>query len=602
MKRFLPYFSLLKPLKWKFLVAVVAGAIAAVASGFGFPFMIKSIFPLIFVNGDTGEVAEVPGWMEIFLSAIGQDARSQTMVVLVACCFLPMMFIIRGVFGYINMMFINWTGMKVLEAIRLRVFERLQRLSLSFHQKRKEGDLLTRVMDDTQKLQDVVVKSSSDLIIQPLTLVAAIGFLVWVSLEDSKAFFILIALLSLPACVLPMRLIGVKLMKKAESLQTRTGDLMAAVSENLSSQQEVRAYNMQDQQVGWMKGLCEQYIFSKLKVIKYKFLIAPAIEIIAAMGISFAIYFSSQDGMDLPTFMSMVAALFFAYEPVKKIGTIHSAFKEGEASLVRLEEILYSDEEILDVDNGEEFEIVRGEIGVHGVSFSYANDTILNNVNVDIRAGQTVALVGPSGVGKSTFASLILRFYEVQKGKITVDGVDISLVSKHSLREQIALVSQNPLLFRGSIRDNILVGKFSANEDELIMAAKKAHAHDFIMGLPDQYDTQLGERGEGLSGGQRQRVAIARAFLKDAPILILDEATSSLDTESEAQIQIQLKELAAGRTTLLIAHRFSSIREAERILVFGPSENGGGIVGDGSHEELYQSCDLYRSLYDRQGA
>ena len=596
MKRFLPYLSLLLPLKWKFIAGVLAGAVAAFASGFGLPFMTREVFPLIFSSEETGKVAESPVWMKSIIEGLGMDSGSPSAVIILACCVLPAVFVVRGVFGYINVYLVNWCGLKVLEAIRMRVFDRLQRLSLAFHQRHKEGDILTRVMGDTMQLQSVVVRASNDLVVQPFTLLSAVGFLVYAAVTDSKVFFILIALLSLPVCVLPIRMAGKKMLKKAQALQAKTGDMTAAVSENLASQREVRAYNMQDQQVSWVESLSQQFMRFQMGVIKYRYLVSPAVEIVAAAGISFAVYYGAQHGMTLQSFLSLVMALYLAYEPIKKMGAIHSLIKQGEASLDRLEEILNSTDEIQDGDHVHKIDRVLGGISMKDVSFSYDEHVALGEVNVSIDAGQTVALVGPSGAGKSTFASLIPRFYDVDKGEVAIDGVNIATLRKNDLRNQIALVSQHPLLFRGTIEDNIRIGDPSATREEIIESAKKAHAHEFIMQLPEQYDTHVGERGEGISGGQKQRVAIARAFLKDAPILILDEATSALDTESESQIQNQLTELAKGRTTLIIAHRFSTIKIADRILVF----DKGGIVADGPHEEIYQSCKLYKDLYDQQ--
>ena len=596
MKRFLPYLSLLLPLKWKFIAGVLAGAVAAFASGFGLPFMTREVFPLIFSSEETGKVAESPVWMKSIIDWLGMDSGSPSAVIVFACCLLPLVFVVRGVFGYINVYLVNWCGLKVLEAIRMRVFDRLQRLSLAFHQRHKEGDILTRVMGDTMQLQSVVVRASNDLVVQPFTLLSAVGFLVYAAVTDSKVFFILIALLSLPVCVLPIRMAGKKMLKKAQALQAKTGDMTASVSENLASQREVRAYNMQDQQVSWVESLSQQFMRFQMGVIKYRYLVSPAVEIVAAAGISFAVYYGAQHGMTLQSFLSLVMALYLAYEPIKKMGAIHSLIKQGEASLDRLEEILNSTDEIKDGDHVQKIDRVIGEISMKDVSFSYDEHVALGDVNVSIDAGQTVALVGPSGAGKSTFASLIPRFYDVDKGQVAIDGVNIATLRKNDLRNQIALVSQHPLLFRGTIEDNIRIGDPSATREEIIESAKKAHAHDFIMQLPEQYDTHVGERGEGISGGQKQRVAIARAFLKDAPILILDEATSALDTESESQIQNQLTELAKGRTTLIIAHRFSTIKIADRILVF----DKGRIVADGPHEEIYQSCKLYKDLYDQQ--
>lgn len=596
MKRFLPYLSLLLPLKWKFIAGVLAGAVAAFASGFGLPFMTREVFPLIFSSEETGKVAESPVWMKSIIDWLGLDSGSPSAVIVFACCLLPAVFVVRGVFGYINVYLVNWCGLKVLEAIRIRVFDRLQRLSLAFHQRHKEGDILTRVMGDTMQLQSVVVRASNDLVVQPFTLLSAVGFLVYAAVTDSKVFFILIALLSLPVCVLPIRMAGKKLLKKAQALQAKAGDMTAAVSENLASQREVRAYNMQDQQVSWVESLSQQFMRFQMGVIKYRYLVSPAVEIVAAAGISFAVYYGAKHGMTLQSFLSLVMALYLAYEPIKKMGAIHSLIKQGEASLDRLEEILNSTDEIKDGQPTTELGHVNGAISMKDVSFSYDEHVALGEVNVSIDAGQTVALVGPSGAGKSTFASLIPRFYDVDKGQVAIDGVNIATLRKNDLRNQIALVSQHPLLFRGTIEDNIRIGDPSATREEIIESAKKAHAHDFIMQLPEQYDTHVGERGEGISGGQKQRVAIARAFLKDAPILILDEATSALDTESESQIQNQLTELAKGRTTLIIAHRFSTIKIADRILVF----DKGRIVADGPHEEIYQSCKLYKDLYDQQ--
>lgn len=598
MQRFRPYFSHLKPVWLRFTLALFAGGIASFASGFGLPFMTKEVFPLIFMDATTKKMAELPGWMHWIFTLFGQQDPTTQSIVLLACMMLPLVFVLRGVFGYINTYLINETGLCVLESIRLSVFARLQTLSLSFHQRHKEGDLLTRVMTDTFQIQTVIVRVSSDLIIQPMTLLSALAFLAYAALTDSRVFFILIALLSLPLCVLPIRWAGKKLLRKAQSLQTKVGDMTATVSENLSSQREVRAYNMQNQQVEALRGLSESFLRFQMGVIKYRYLISPVIEIVAALSISFAIFFGARHGMTLQSFIALVMALYLAYEPVKKIGSIHSLVKQGEASLNRIEEILLSHEEIVENAPAYTPEKIEGNIKLKHISFSYQKEDLpaLQSVNINIPKGQTVALVGPSGAGKTTFASLIPRFYDPTQGTVLIDGYDIKTLSKNSLRSHIALVSQNPLLFRGSVYDNIRIGNPHASQQDIISAAQKAHAHDFILELPEGYDTLLGDHGEGLSGGQRQRIAIARAFLKDAPILILDEATSALDTQSESLIQKELQLLAKGRTTLLIAHRFSSIRHAQRILVF----QEGRIIGDGNHETLYRDCPLYAALYDGQ--
>ena len=334
--------------------------------------------------------------------------------------------------------------------------------------------------------------------------------------------------------------------------------------------------------------------------MKYNYLISPSVEVLSVFGICLAIYLGAQKGLTLEIFTPIIMAMYFAYEPVKKLGAISASLRAAEASLERVEHILHAEDTMPDVEKPRVLDSVNGEVQFDKVQFSYGDEPILTDVDLTVKPGQTVALVGPSGAGKSTFVSLIPRFYEVNGGGVKIDGVDVRDLSKKDLRSQIALVSQQPLLFSGTISDNIAIGKPGATKQEIENAAKHAYAHDFICSLPDGYETTVGERGEGLSGGQRQRVAIARAFLKDAPILILDEATSALDTESESQIQSALRELSDGRTTFLIAHRFSSIRDAERILVFDKMPVGGQVVADGSHDELYAGSSLYKDLYDKQ--
>ena len=281
-----------------------------------------------------------------------------------------------------------------------------------------------------------------------------------------------------------------------------------------------------------------------------------------------------------------------AYEPLKKLGAIHSLFQQGRASVERIEHILHADETIAEPAHPKSSPNPILELSFNQVTFAYGDEPVLHDVNLTIPAGQVVALVGPSGAGKTTFAHLVPRFYDPQQGEVCLNGISVRDFLKHDLRQQIAIVPQTPSLFLGTLEENIRVGKMNATQEEIETAAKKAFAHDFIMQFSEGYKTAVGERGDLLSGGQRQRIAIARAFLKDAPILILDEATSALDTESEAMVQQALADLVKGRTTLIIAHRFSTIRIADRILVF----KNGRIVSDGTHEELEKTDPIYQAM------
>ncbi len=591
MKRFKPYFHYLKPLKVKLAIGIVAGVIAGAAMSAGLPLMMKHVFPVIFADGNTGETKEAPEWLEYIA---GNN------ILMVACLMLPLVFVVSGVCGYISKLLLNYVGLRVLESIRIDVFRRLQYLSLGFHGKQKGGDLISRVMGDTAVMQQVLSKVVFDMVILPGALLGSIATIVYLCLDDSSVLSMLIGLMTVPICVFPIRSFAKKLSKKASLMMGKQGDMSATVSENLASQPIVRAYLMEEDQVGKLKEDTSKFLQFNMGVLKYRYLISPSVEIVSAVGVGIAIYFGAKQGLTLDKFLPLLIALYAAYDPVKKLGNLSSMIKEGEAALDRLEFILLSKDEILDPANPKSLGKVRGDVDLIGCDFSYGDEVILSDLNVKVKAGETIALVGESGSGKSTFVSLIPRFFEVGKGEVRVDGALVSEVSKSDLRQNIAIVSQQPLLFRGTIADNILVGKKGSSMEEVIKASKNASAHDFIESLPDGYSTELGERGEGLSGGQRQRVAIARAFLKDAPILILDEATSALDSDSEAQIQEALRELSKGRTTILIAHRFSTIRDADRILVFSKTTKGGKIIADGSHAEVYDSCYVYRSLYDKQ--
>jgi subfamily B ATP-binding cassette protein MsbA len=320
---------------------------------------------------------------------------------------------------------------------------------------------------------------------------------------------------------------------------------------------------------------------------------------VTALALAFLLVRGRMCGLDLTDFMAIAASLFFTFDSMKRAGTAWNRFNEAQGALKRLSEVLLEPNTIPQPENPQSFAgRVKGEICFHHVNFAYEpGKPVLRDINLTIPAGQVVGLVGPSGSGKTTFASLIPRFYEVTGGAVTVDGIDVRDLRSQELRGQLSLVGQQALLFAGTIRENIRLGRMTASDAEVLSAADSAAVSKFLPNQPRGIDTELGQGGAGLSGGQRQRVAIARAFVKDAPILILDEATASLDAESEREIQEELDKLAQGRTTLIVAHRFSTIRNAHRILVF----DAGRIVGDGTHDELYAGCPLYKELYDRQG-
>jgi len=569
-----------------FLIGVAAGVVYAAASGAGLPLMTKIVFPILF-----SEKVDLTNPYVIWLtSKLGEISRNDLLIY--TCLWIPAVFLIRAVAGYTNAYFIQYTGMRVVESIRTDLFIKLQSLPLAFFRKNTSGDLLARVMNDAQLLQQVIAQASSDLIKQPATMLFALAMVGWMSYRDKSLFIALIALVSVPICIFAIRFAGKKLTKRAAALQSRGGDLSASLSENLQSALEIRGYNLQQSQIDRFKTRIAEILKLGMKVVKYRQIISPSIEVVAATGFAAALFFGVRAGMTRDAFLALGMALYMSYEPIKKLGNMHSLFQQGKASVDRLNHILHSDDTISNPDSPKPCPDSAVGIEFDHLTFAYHEEPVLHDVNLTIPAGQVVALVGPSGAGKTTFAHLVPRFYDPQHGEVRLNGVSVKDFLKHDLRACIAVVPQTPSLFMGTLEENIRVGKLDATREEIEIAAKKAFAHDFIMGFQQGYQTPVGERGDLLSGGQRQRIAIARAFLKDAPILILDEATSALDTESEAMVQHALAELVKGRTTLIIAHRFSTIRIADRILVF----RDGRIVGDGTHEELQNTDPIYQAM------
>jgi subfamily B ATP-binding cassette protein MsbA len=488
----------------------------------------------------------------------------------------------------------------MLEGLRQEVFAKLQELSLAFYQRHKSGDLVTRLINDTGHLRAVMVDLSSDIIKQPFTLLFAIGFLIYESVKRENALFAIIALLSVPACIIPIRLVARRLAKKSRQVALRNGELAALVTESVQSPVEIQAYNLQEQQKQRFATRVREILKLSLKTIRYRSLTGPLIEFISVCGFMAALYFATRSGMDRGTFTALGLALYFCYDPVKKLSTLNEQLRSRVGSLERLEYLLNLQDTVPNPMTPERVPAFPAEIRFDDVSFVYpgGEDVLpaLSEITVRIRPGETVALVGASGAGKSTFVSLIPRFYDPTGGRVSLGGVDLRELDKNALRDRIALVPQLPALFDGTVAENIRIGKLAATDAEVREAARHAYVAEFVEALPEGYDTLVGERGASLSVGQRQRIAIARAFLKDAPILILDEATSALDSESEAMVKKALRELMQGRTTVMIAHRFSSISLARRVLVF----EEGRITGDGAPEVLGGTHPVYSRMSELQ--
>jgi subfamily B ATP-binding cassette protein MsbA len=489
-------------------------------------------------------------------------------LVIASCLFIPFIFLVRSVGGYFSSYWMSEVGMRATEGFRGCVFERLLQLPLQFFGKHASGDLLSRVLSDTGILQAGVIRTGGDLVKQPIVLISAVTFLVVEAFKNEGVFFALVGGISIPLLVFPIRTLGKRLKKKSAALQEKGGEMSGMASEVIQNPLEVRAYNLQGILGKSFDRIAAQRRRLELKMVRYRSILSPVVEVVAAIGFSFSLYLGARKGMELEDFMGMAMALFMAYEPVKKLGSLHGTIEQCKAAMARVDLILETDDQVPEPENPILPQNTRGEIIFENVRFGYGEEEVLKGVDVTIASSETIALVGESGGGKTTFANLIPRLYDVSSGRILVDGVDVKDFAKNELRNLIAIVPQMPVLFRGTIRENILMGHPDASQGEIEEAARKAYAHDFILRQENGYETEVSEKGSSLSGGQRQRIAIARAFLKDAPILILDEATSALDAESEAKVQSALGDLLKGRTTLIISHHESSRTIADRIFAF----------------------------------
>jgi len=573
------FFAFRRYLKGKGIIlffGIIAGAIAGVASGFGVPYYIQVVFKGVFESDPS----------EYTLTGI-------TLIALQ----LPAVFLLRGISGYFNQYWMNHCGFHVLRCIRQDLFGKLQRLPMAYFDRHKSGDLLSRILADTTLLQITLQETANDLFRQPIQVAVAIGYLVFLSMRQQDSAMLIVFLCAGPIAMLPVAYIGKHLKKRGRQMQQSQGELTEALSENLDATQEVRSFNLEEPQQTHFGNFLTKLFKFQMKVVKYERASQPLTEFLSTVLIAITFVYCYQKQIGLGVFMSLAGALYMSFDPLKRIFRIYGNIQKTQGAIERIQEILDHEETISNRPDAREEIPSKGDIHFENVSFAYREDMpVLTEVSATIHAGETIALVGPSGAGKSTAAKLIPRFYEVSKGSVKIDGIDVRDYRIEALRRGIAVVSQQTVLFNDTLYNNILLGRPDATEEEVYEAARNAFAHDFISSMDEGYQTLAGERGDRLSGGQKQRIAIARAFLRNAPILILDEATSALDAQSEEKIQKALSRLVQGKTVLVIAHRFSTIRMADRIFVF----NHGRLDATGTHDELYASSEVYRDLYDKQ--
>ena len=505
-------------------------------------------------------------------------------------------FFIRGVCFYGQNYLMSYVGERVIIDIRSAVYEKLQRLSVSFYDKNKTGTIMSYVTNDVSALQAAMVQNTIDMITEGSVLIGSITAMVYLDWKLTLFTFC-----TFPFVLWLMDFFGKRIRKSGRRIQECTADITSILQETVSSARVIKSFVREDYEI---ERFCNQNFANfraNMKNAQLMALLTPVIEFVAAIGVTAIIWYGGHGVIngDL-TAGSLVAFLVYAVNisnPVKRLTRVVGSIQKALAAAQRVFDVLDMKEEIAEIPGAKALPQIEGSVEFKDVSFAYdKGEPVLKDVSFKAEPGEVIAIVGPSGAGKSTIANLLPRFYDTTSGSISIDGNNIAEVKVASLREQVGIVPQETVLFNGSLYDNILYGRLEATREEVEAAAKAANAHNFIMEFPNGYETMLGDRGLNLSGGQRQRIAIARAILKNPRVLVLDEATSALDTESERIVQEALDRLMVGRTSFVIAHRLSTIKNADKILVL----QRGRIVETGTHDELMANNKLYSHLYNIQ--
>ncbi|MCE9543412.1 MAG: ABC transporter ATP-binding protein/permease [Verrucomicrobia bacterium] len=591
--------SFLRPYRAVYLLGAMCGICFGVLSG-SIPLLINFVGKTVFssVAGATfpqgGGNGRIMDRIIAFVATdlLHLDHVSRNFLVIFACLLIPSVMLLRSLLDFLNGYCSEWTSQKVLIDIRSRLLENITAQSVDYFNHAKAGNLFQKVINETREVQGILTLLGTNLISQPATLVS--GLVVLFRLDWK---FTMGALILLPCCISPMFYLTKKIRREARDEEAGRGELAVILHEIISGIKVVKAFSRTRYELDRFDASGRSQFRQIMKARRIMEITSPLAESLAALGISIGLLYVYTAGMSGTTFLSLCFGIFLLYNPLRTLSKLQLTLARSEAVMQGVLGMMREIPSIVDARDAITLRRCNGEIELKGISFGYRSGVpVLRDLNLNFERGKHYALVGVSGAGKSTIFSLIMRFYDPEQGSVSIDGRDIREFNQNSLRDQIGIVAQDTFLFHDSIHNNIAYGRPGATREEVVLAARKAHAHDFILAQKNGYETVVGDNGCMLSGGQQQRISIARALLKNPPVLLMDEATSSLDSASETQIQLALDELVKGKTVIAIAHRLSTIQRAERIILI----DGGGVRAEGTHVELLASSATYRTLHKLQ--
>jgi subfamily B ATP-binding cassette protein MsbA len=541
----------------------------------------------------------LPGFITGLVDTINAMQTMNLIVILLAVALVY--FFLRNFFDFLQTYLMNDVSQRVVRDVKDVIYQKLLSLSMYFYSKNPTPKLMSRITYDASIIRDAISTGLLDLILRPLEIVSHLAVVICVVIIfDIPIKFILTSVILFPCILLPAVIIAKRLRAITTRSQEKMGDINTILFEIITGMRIVKAFSMQDYEHEKFK--MQNKIFYKLamKAVKRVNIMSPLNEFTSAIYFVIVMYLASRQiiagAISWGSFVVFLTSILLMIRPVKRLSKVYAIIQQSLAAATRIFTILDTEESIREKGEAGELPKIAEGLSMEGVWFRYDKEFVLQDVSLNVKKGNIIAIVGPSGSGKTTLINLIPRFYDPSRGSIRIDGIDLKDVTLRSLRNQIGIVTQEMLLFNDTVIANIAYGSKVFSRDDIVNAAKIANAHDFIMGLPDQYDTVVGERGVKISGGERQRLAIARAICKNPPILILDEATSQLDTESERYVQEAIDRLMEGRTVFVIAHRLSTVKHADKIVVL----DKGRIVDTGAHRELMERGGLYKRLYDMQ--